>query len=57
MIITIVAGARPNFIKIAAGRWKKGSVPELWDGKTSERIVRILLDIYQSLVKKCILLS
>lgn len=38
----------PHLEKIAAERWKKGSVPELWDGKTSERIVRILMDIYQS---------
>lgn len=31
---------------LAAGKWKKGAIPELWDGKTSERIVRILADIY-----------
>lgn len=28
--------------KVIDGKWKKGSVPELWDGKTSERIVEIL---------------
>lgn len=38
----------PYLQKIVDDGWKKGSVPELWDGKTSERIVRILLDIYQS---------
>jgi UDP-N-acetylglucosamine 2-epimerase (non-hydrolysing) len=27
---------------ILAGAYKKGSVPELWDGKTSERIVQVL---------------
>ena len=27
--------------KIFAGNWKKGSVPPLWDGKTSQRIVKI----------------
>ncbi len=37
----------PHLENIAAGRWKKGSIPELWDGKTSERIVQILFDIYQ----------
>lgn len=37
----------PHLENIAAGKWKKGSIPELWDGKTSERIVRILLEIYQ----------
>ena len=25
--------------RLFEGKWKKGSVPELWDGKTSERIV------------------
>jgi UDP-N-acetylglucosamine 2-epimerase (non-hydrolysing) len=37
----------PHLENIAAGKWKKGSVPDLWDGKTSERIVQILLDIYK----------
>ena len=32
--------------KIIAGDWKKGSIPEFWDGKTSERIVASLLSIY-----------
>lgn len=27
------------------GNWKKGTIPELWDGKTSERIVAKLLEI------------
>jgi len=27
---------------ILAGRWKQGRIPELWDGKTGERIVEIL---------------
>ena len=25
--------------KIIAGNWKKGSIPEKWDGKAAERIV------------------
>jgi len=29
-------------IKILDDKWKTGKVPELWDGKTSERIVNIL---------------
>ncbi len=33
--------------KIVAGDWKKGSVPELWDGKTSERIINILYATYK----------
>jgi UDP-N-acetylglucosamine 2-epimerase (non-hydrolysing) len=28
--------------KLFSGNWKKGSIPELWDGKTAERIVEIL---------------
>ena len=32
----------PAMEKLFAGNWKKGGIPELWDGKTSGRIVRIL---------------
>lgn len=32
----------PYLAKLCAGEWKKGSVPDLWDGKTSDRIVDIL---------------
>lgn len=40
----VLVGTDPSRIGPAldvlfAGEWKKGSVPELWDGKTSERIV------------------
>ena len=48
MHITLIAGARPNFMKIAAldklfaGQWKRGAIPELWDGHTAERIIEIL---------------
>jgi UDP-N-acetylglucosamine 2-epimerase (non-hydrolysing) len=27
-----------------SGQWKKGTVPERWDGRTAERIVKILMD-------------
>lgn len=33
--------------KIIAGDWKKGAIPPLWDGLTSERIVESLLKIYR----------
>ncbi|HPH86138.1 MAG TPA: UDP-N-acetylglucosamine 2-epimerase (non-hydrolyzing) [Ferruginibacter sp.] len=32
--------------KIIAGQWKKGAIPEFWDGKTSGRIVDILHSLY-----------
>ncbi len=43
-----VVGVDPDRIyaawqEIVAGRWPAGRLPELWDGKAAERIVRILL--------------
>ncbi|MBK8852969.1 MAG: UDP-N-acetylglucosamine 2-epimerase (non-hydrolyzing) [Saprospiraceae bacterium] len=29
--------------KMVKGDWKKGGIPELWDGKTAERIVEVIL--------------
>jgi UDP-N-acetylglucosamine 2-epimerase (non-hydrolysing) len=34
--------------KINRGEWKKGSVPEFWDGNTSERIVSVLYSKYKN---------
>lgn len=31
---------------ILKGRWKKGSIPKFWDGKTAQRIVEHLIKIY-----------
>lgn len=39
---------REETFKILGGQIKKGSVPRLWDGKTAERIVKILTKSYQS---------
>ncbi len=41
-------GTNPKNIKPAlqtlyAGKWKKGAIPPLWDGRTAERIIDILL--------------
>jgi UDP-N-acetylglucosamine 2-epimerase (non-hydrolysing) len=36
---------RPALEKLFSGNWKKGSIPEKWDGKASQRIVEILKDI------------
>lgn len=35
----------PTLDKLFAGNWKKGSIPELWDGSTAERIIDILINI------------
>ncbi len=35
----------PAFEKLFMGKWKKGGIPPLWDGKTSARIVEHLLTI------------
>ncbi len=36
----------PVFDKLFAFNWKKGGIPELWDGKSSERIIGHLKQIY-----------
>jgi len=45
-----LVGTNPNAIepvmkKLFSGQWKKGEIPKFWDGKTSERIVSVLLNI------------
>lgn len=42
LIGTDPAAIRPAMQKLFSGEWKKGGIPALWDGKTSERIVEIL---------------
>jgi UDP-N-acetylglucosamine 2-epimerase (non-hydrolysing) len=37
---------KPALNKLFKGDWKKGGIPELWDGKAAERIVGHLLDIF-----------
>ncbi len=29
------------------GKWKKSGSPALWDGKTSERIVKKIIELYR----------
>jgi UDP-N-acetylglucosamine 2-epimerase (non-hydrolysing) len=36
---------KPAMEKLFAGNWKKGGIPELWDGKAAERIVATLLKL------------
>lgn len=35
----------PAMEKLFSGKWKKGTIPELWDGKTAERIIDVLLSL------------
>lgn len=37
---------KPAMNKLFSGLWKKGSIPELWDGKTGQRIVEHIITIY-----------
>ena len=36
----------PAFEKLFNGQWKKGAIPELWDGKTAPRIVNNIAAIF-----------
>ena len=36
---------QPAMEKLFAGKWKVGSIPEKWDGKTAERIITVLSKI------------
>ena len=42
LIGTNPAAIKPALDKLFAGEWKKGAIPELWDGQTAERIIAIL---------------
>lgn len=46
LIGTHPAAIPPAFEKLFSGNWKRGGIPELWDGKTSERIVREIINLY-----------
>jgi UDP-N-acetylglucosamine 2-epimerase (non-hydrolysing) len=37
----------PALNKLFLGEWKKGSIPELWDGRTAERIVAHVIDLFK----------
>ena len=45
LIGTNPAAIKPALDKLFAGEWKKGAIPELWDGHTAERIIDILVDL------------
>ena len=37
---------KPALQKLFAGKWKKGGIPPLWDGKTAGRIVKHICEIF-----------
>ena len=36
---------QPAMEKLFSGAWKTGQIPELWDGKTAERIIDHILKL------------
>jgi UDP-N-acetylglucosamine 2-epimerase (non-hydrolysing) len=46
LIGTYPAAIKPALNNLFADDWKKGRIPELWDGKAAERIVECLIEIY-----------
>jgi UDP-N-acetylglucosamine 2-epimerase (non-hydrolysing) len=36
--------------KLLAGKWKKGTIPEKWDGMAAERIIKKILEIYDDTI-------
>lgn len=45
LIGTDPAALAPALEKLFAGEWKKGGIPEMWDGRTGARIVGILEEL------------
>jgi UDP-N-acetylglucosamine 2-epimerase (non-hydrolysing) len=48
LIGTDPTAIQTHYDKLLNGNWKKGGIPELWDGKTSKRIIDIILDLNPS---------
>ncbi|HMO45597.1 MAG TPA: UDP-N-acetylglucosamine 2-epimerase (non-hydrolyzing) [Rubrivivax sp.] len=42
LIGTDPAALKPALERLLAGKWKKGAIPQKWDGKTGERIAEVL---------------
>ena len=45
LIGTSAKAIQPVLQKLFSGQWKKGSIPDLWDGKTAGRVIKILLKL------------
>jgi len=46
LIGTDPSAIKPAFEKLFSGQWKRGAIPELWDGKSAERILEHLIKIF-----------
>jgi len=42
LIGTDSSALKPALDRLFSGKWKKGTIPPLWDGHTGERIARVL---------------
>ncbi len=47
LIGTDPSAIKPALEKLFSGRWKRGEIPEFWDGRTSERIIEYLVSIFE----------
>ncbi|MFA7491524.1 MAG: UDP-N-acetylglucosamine 2-epimerase (non-hydrolyzing) [Mariniphaga sp.] len=45
LVGTDPAAIKPALNRLFAGQWKKGTIPELWDGKAAERIVEVFIKL------------
>jgi UDP-N-acetylglucosamine 2-epimerase (non-hydrolysing) len=45
LIGTDPSAIKPALDKLFAGEWKKGEIPELWDGKAAERVIEQILKV------------
>lgn len=52
LIGTNPAALAPALDKLFAGQWKKGAIPEKWDGHTGQRIVQVLEQLLAHIPKR-----
>lgn len=45
LIGTDPAAIKPTLGKLFSGNWKKGGIPELWDGNAAQRIIQKLIEL------------
>ena len=45
LIGTNPSAIKPILIKLLNNEWKKGAIPELWDGSAGDRIINTILSL------------